>query len=78
MKNKDYWIAWAKAAGLRALRTFAQSLCGAIGASVFLDQVRWVEALSAAALSAVLSVLMSIGGLPEVEPEEVTEDDSNR
>lgn len=73
MKSKEYWISWVKAAGLRALRTFAQALCGAIGASVFLDQVRWVEALSAAALSAVLSILMSIGGLPEVEEETIDE-----
>lgn len=67
MKNKEYWIKWLKAAGIRALRTFAQALIGSIGAAMFMDQVRWVEALSAAALSAILSILMSISGLPEVD-----------
>ena len=67
MRSKEYWIKWAKAAGLRALRTFAQALVGSIGAAAFIDQVRWTEALSAAALASVVSLLMSISGLPEVE-----------
>ena len=77
MRSKEYWVAWLKAAGLRAVRTFAQALVGAIGASVFLDEVRWIQALSAAALASVLSILMSISGLPEVEeiPKEVDEDE---
>ena len=66
MKNKDYWLEWIKAAGIRALRTFAQAFIGAIGAAVFIDQVKWLEALSAAGLAAFLSILMSIAGLPEV------------
>ena len=66
MRSKEYWVAWLKAAGLRAVRTFAQALVGAIGAAVFLDEVRWIQALSAAALAAILSILMSIAGLPEV------------
>lgn len=69
MKNKEHFLAWLKAAGLRALRTFAQAFIGAIGAAVFIDDVQWLQALSAAALAAFLSILMSIAGLPEV-PEE--------
>lgn len=67
MRSKEYWINWAKAAGLRALRTFAQAFIGAIGAAVFMDEVQWLQALSAAGLATVLSILMSIAGLPEVE-----------
>ena len=67
MKDKEYWLRWLKAAGLRALRTFSQALIGFIGVSVFMDQVAWGQALSGAALSAILSILMSIAGLPEVE-----------
>lgn len=77
MKNKEYWLEWLKAAGIRALRTFAQAFIGAIGAAVFMDQVKWLEALSAACVASILSILMSIAGLPEVEeiPEEVDEDE---
>lgn len=60
------WKFW-KAALVRALRTFAQSLIAVIGTSVLLEQVRWLEALSAAGLAALLSLLTSIAtGLPEV------------
>ena len=70
MKNKEHFLAWLKAAGLRALRTFAQAFIASVGAATLLDQVRWLEALSASALAALLSILMSIiTGLPEV-PEE--------
>lgn len=77
MRNKEYWLKWLKAAGLRAVRTFAQAFIGAIGAAVFMDEVQWLQALSAAGLATVLSILMSISGLPEVEeiPEEVDEDE---
>lgn len=70
MRSKEYWIKWLKAAGLRAVRTFAQAFIGAIGAAVFIDEVRWLEALSAAGLATILSVLMSVAGLPEVEEDE--------
>lgn len=61
------WKFW-KAALIRALRTFAQALIAVIGTSVLLEQVRWLEALSAAGLAALLSLLTSIAtGLPEVD-----------
>lgn len=61
------WKFW-KAALLRAVRTFAQALIAVIGTSVLLEQVRWLEALSAAGLAALLSLLTSIAtGLPEVD-----------
>ncbi len=61
------WAFW-RAALIRALRTFAQAIIAVIGTSVVLEQVRWLEALSAAGLAALLSLLTSIAtGLPEVD-----------
>lgn len=58
---------WLKAAGIRALKTVAQSAIAMIGTSVVIDEVNWVMVVSAAALSGVLSLLTSIAGLPEVK-----------
>ncbi|MBQ3329728.1 MAG: hypothetical protein IJG87_00955 [Ruminococcus sp.] len=52
---------------MRALRTFAQTAAAAIGAAALFSEVSWIEVLSASALAAVLSLLMSVGGLPEVK-----------
>ena len=64
MKN---WKLWAKAAGIRAIRTFAQTAVGLIPAAVTIAQVDWQTVLGAAALAAVVSVATSLAGLPEVE-----------
>lgn len=57
-----------KAAIIRAVRTFAQALLSFIGVSMVMSEVDWVRALSAACLSAILSLLTSVAtGLPEVE-----------
>ena len=58
---------WWKAAGIRALRTFAQAAVGFVGTAVVLNQVNWVMVLSGSALAAILSLLTSLAGLPEVE-----------
>ena len=67
MKNKEYWISWAKAAGVRAIKTVAQTAVATIGTSAVLGDVNWVMVASASALAGILSVLTSIAGLPEVE-----------
>jgi len=64
---------WIKAAGIRALRTFAQALVASIGCAVVISEVDWLYCLSAAALSAILSILMSIAGLPELKNQAVTQ-----
>ena len=61
---------WAKAAGLRAVKTMAQAAIAGIGAAAAMGQVDWKYVLSASALAGVLSMLMSITGIPEVESEE--------
>ncbi len=64
MKNMKPWF---KAAGIRAIRTTAQAAVAAIGTSAMLDEVNWLAVASTAALAGVLSLLTSIGGLPEVK-----------
>lgn len=60
---------WCKAAGIRALKTVAQSAIGAIGAAACLGDVSWPLVVSTAALSGILSLLTSIAGLPECDKE---------
>ena len=66
LKRKDWW----KAAGIRALKTVAQTAIATIGTAALIEQVNWLMVASAAALSGVLSLLTSLAGLPEVEEEE--------
>lgn len=61
------WKLWMKAAGIRALRTVAQTAVATLGTSAVLSEVDWVMAASASALAGILSVLTSVAGLPEVK-----------
>ena len=60
---------WFKAAGIRAIKTVAQTAVATIGTAVALGDVNWVLVGSASALSGVLSLLTSVAGLPEVNNE---------
>lgn len=64
--KKEKFLEWLKAAVARAVRTFAQTAAASIGAAALISDVSWAQVLSASALAAILSMLMSIGGLPEV------------
>lgn len=64
MKN---WKAWVKAAGVRAVKTVAQTAVATIGTSAVFSQVDWRLVISAALLAGLLSLLTSVAGLPEVE-----------
>ena len=57
---------WLKAAGVRAVKTVAQTAVATIGTSAVLSQVDWKVVASASVLAGVLSLLTSIAGLPEV------------
>ena len=67
MKDKEYWLKWLKAAGVRSVKTMAQTAVATIGTSVVIDEVNWVMVASASALAGILSLLTSVAGLPEVE-----------
>lgn len=58
---------WFKAAGIRALKTVAQTAIATIGTTAVISGVDWTVVVSASALAGVLSILTSIAGLPEVE-----------
>lgn len=66
MKNKEYWIAWSKAAGVRAIKTMAQTAMATIGTAAFMGDVQWIAVGSAAALAGILSLITSVAGIPEV------------
>lgn len=70
MKNKEYWIRWAKAAGIRAVKTTAQTFVAAVGTATALGAVDWQMVLSTAALAGILSIATSVAGIPEVKEEE--------
>ena len=61
---------WAKAAGVRAIKTVAQTAVATIGTAAAMGAVDWKLVVSASALSGVVSLLTSIAGIPEVSEEE--------
>lgn len=64
MKN---WKLWIKAAGVRAVKTVAQTAVATIGTAAVFDEVNWLMVGSAALLAGLLSLLTSVAGLPEVK-----------
>jgi hypothetical protein len=61
---------WLKAAGIRAVKTLAQTAAAGIGVSATLGAVPWVTVISTAVTAAILSLLTSVAGLPEIEDKE--------
>ena len=58
---------WIKAAGVRAIKTVAQTAVGIIGTSVAIGDVNWIMVCSASVLSGIISLLTSVAGLPELK-----------
>ena len=63
--NKKWW----KAAGIRAIKTFCQTAVATIGTSAVLSEINWLTVGSASVVAALLSLLTSVAGLPEVDAE---------
>lgn len=61
---------WWKAAGVRAVKTVAQTAVATIGTAAVLGEVNWITVLSASVLAGILSLLTSAAGLPEVKEKE--------
>lgn len=67
--NSEYWAKWIKAAGIRAIKTVAQTAVATIGTSAVMGEVNWIAVGSASLLAGILSLLTSVAGIPEVEKE---------
>ena len=64
---RNNFLKWSKAAGIRALKTVAQTAAATIGTSAVLSEVNWKIVISSAVLAGILSLLTSAAGLPELE-----------
>lgn len=67
MYGRRLIVSWWKAAGIRALKTVAQTAVATIGTAAVLSEVNWLAVVSASLLAGILSLLTSVAGLPEVK-----------
>ena len=68
MKNYKKWL---RCAGIRAIKTVAQTAVSTIGVSAVMSEVNWVAVCSASLLAGILSLLTSISGLPEIKGDDL-------
>ena len=65
--TKEKILTWLKAAGMRAVKTIAQTAVAMIGTTALMSEVNWIVVASASVLAGVLSLLTSVAGLPELK-----------
>lgn len=70
MLNKIVTKEWIEAAGVRAIKTVAQTAIATIGTTVVMNDVNWIMVASASGLAGILSLLTSVAGLPELKEKE--------
>lgn len=66
---KRCWGEWLKAAGIRAIKTVAQTAVATIGTTAVMNEVNWIMVGSASLLAGILSLLTSLAGIPECPDE---------
>ena len=71
------WKEWALAALVRAIKTFAQTFGAMITVGAAFSEIVWLRALSVSGVAFVLSILTSLGGLPEVKEQKPPDDDDD-
>lgn len=69
------WKEWTVAALIRAVKTFAQSFASMIAVGAAFSEIDWIRALSVSGVAFVLSIVTSLGGLPEVEAKQPPDED---
>lgn len=74
--NKSNFKQWIRAAGIRAIKTVAQTAIATIGTTALFTEVNWAIVASASILAGILSILTSIAGLPEVDKPEEEDNDT--
>ena len=67
LKSQKKAIKWLKAAGIRAVKTFAQTAASLITVGALLSEINWMMVFSASAVAFIYSVLTSLAGLPEIK-----------
>lgn len=65
--DKQYWLKWAKAAGVRAIKTVAQTAVGMITVGAAVSEINWTYVASVSVVAGVCSLLTSLAGIPEVD-----------
>lgn len=65
--DREYWFKWIKAAGIRAIKTVAQTAVGMITVGAAVSEINWIYVASVSAVAGVASLLTSLAGIPEVE-----------
>ena len=69
---------WCKAAGIRAAKTMAQTAAAMIGVGATMSSVNWLTVISTAGVAAILSLLTSVAGLPEIKESDDEKEDEKR